>query len=249
MITIKSKSELDRMRRAGRIVAKFLKEVEAQVKPGVTTAELDKFAENLIRSEKGIPAFKGYHGFPATICASVNDEVVHGMPGKRVLKEGDVIGVDVGAIVEGFYADAARTFAVGKVDPAVLKLMRVTRESLEAGIRAVKPGNRISDISHAVEQAVKPHGYGIVRQYVGHGIGSQLHEEPQIPNYGKPGQGAEIKPGMAFAIEPMVNAGTHETKLLKDGWTVVTADGKPSAHFENTVIVTENGAELITQDA
>lgn len=249
MITVKSQSELDRMRRAGKILAKFLREVEAQIRPGVTTAELDRFAEQLILKEKGTPAFKGYHGFPATICASVNDEVVHGMPGKRKLNEGDVIGVDVGAIVDGFYADAARTFAVGKVGDDLLKLMRVTREALEAGIRAVKPGNRISDISHAVEEVIRPHGYGIVRQYVGHGIGSQLHEEPQIPNFGKPHQGAEIKPGMAFAIEPMVNAGTHEVKLLKDGWTVVTADGRPSAHFENTVIVTETGAELITQNA
>lgn len=249
MITIKSKSEQDRMRRAGKIVAQFLRDVEFQVRPGVTTADLDRFAEKFILSQKGIPAFKGYHGFPASICASVNEEVVHGIPGKRKLAEGDVIGVDVGVIVDGFYADAARTFGVGRIDEDRVKLMRVTREALEAGIRAVRPGNRISDISHAVEQAIKPHGYGIVRQYVGHGIGSQLHEEPQIPNYGKPHQGAEIKPGMAFAIEPMVNAGTHETKLLKDGWTVVTADGKPSAHFENTVLVTETGAELITQDA
>lgn len=237
------------MRRAGKILASFFKEVEARVQPGATTAELDRFAEQFILSQKAKPAFKGYHGFPATICASVNDEVVHGMPGKRKLADGDVIGIDVGAIVEGFYADAARTFAVGKVSEDTLKLMRVTRESLDAGIRAVKPGNRISDISHAVEQAILPHGYGIVRQYVGHGIGSQLHEEPQIPNYGKPRQGAEIKPGMAFAIEPMVNAGTQDVKLLKDGWTVVTADGRPSAHFENTVLVTETGAELITQDA
>ena len=249
MITIKSKTELDKMRQAGRIVARFLKEVEREVRPGVTTADLDRFAEKLIRGEKALPAFKGYHGFPATICASVNEEVVHGIPGKRVLNEGDVVGIDVGVIVDGFYADAARSFAVGKVDEERSRLMRVTREALEAGIRAVKPGNRISDISYAVESFVKPHGYGIVRQYVGHGIGSQLHEEPQIPNHGKPGQGAEIKPGMAFAIEPMLNAGSHEVKVLKDGWTVVTADGKPSAHFENTVIVTETGAELITQDA
>jgi methionyl aminopeptidase len=249
MITIKSKAEMDKMRQAGKILIRFFEEIEPRVVPGVTTSELDKFAEKFILSQKGKLAFKGYHGFPATICASVNEEVVHGMPGKRKLAEGDIIGIDVGAIVDGFYADAARTFAVGQIDPKIRDLMKVTRESLEAGVRAVKPGNRISDISHAVESAVKPHGYGIVRQYVGHGIGSQLHEEPQIPNYGKPGQGAEIKPGMAFAIEPMINAGTHEVKLCKDGWTVVTADGRPSAHFENTVLVTETGAELITQDA
>jgi len=249
MITIKSKAEMDKMRRAGKILIRFFEEIEGRVKPGVTTGELDRFAEDFILSQKGKLAFKGYHGFPATICASVNDEVVHGMPGKRKLAEGDIIGIDVGAVVEGFYADAARTFAVGTISGDIRKLLTVTRESLDAGIRAVRPGNRISDISHAVESTVKPHGYGIVRNYVGHGIGANLHEEPQIPNYGKPHQGAEIKPGMAFAIEPMVNAGSHEVKLLKDGWTVVTADGRPSAHFENTVLVTEAGAELITQDA
>lgn len=249
MITVKSKAEMAKMRAAGKILGQFFREIGDQVRPGVTTAELDRFAEKFILSKNAKLAFKGYHGFPATICASVNEEVVHGMPGKRELREGDIIGIDVGAVVDGFYADAARTFAVGRISAECRDLMRVTREALEAGIGAVKPGNRISDISHAVESAVKPHGYGIVRQYVGHGIGAQLHEEPQIPNYGKPGQGPEIKPGMAFAIEPMVNAGTHEVKLLKDGWTVVTADGRPSAHFENTVLVTETGAELITQDA
>jgi methionyl aminopeptidase len=249
MITIKSGAEQAKMRKAGRIVADFLKAIEAEVAVGVTTAELDRFAEKFIRSKGGSPAFKGYHGFPATICASVNEEVVHGMPGKRKLEGGDIIGVDVGAIVDGYYADAARTFAVGPISEENDRLLKAARGALNAGIAAVKPGNRISDISHAVQQHIAPYGYGIVRQYVGHGIGTHLHEEPQIPNYGKPNQGAEIKVGMAFAIEPMVNAGTHEVKVLADGWTVVTADGRPSSHFENTVLVTQSGAELITEYA
>ena len=246
MITIKTEAELDKMRRAGRVVGKFLSAVAKHIRPGVTTGELDKLAEDMIRGEKAIPAFKGYHGFPATICASVNEEVVHGIPGKRVLKEGDILGVDVGAIVEGFYADAARTFPVGRIDEEKQKLLDVTRKALRKGIEQASAGNRISDISHAVQSVIEPYELGIVQQYVGHGIGKQLHEDPQVPNFGRPNQGPEIRPGMALAIEPMVNAGTHEVELAKDGWTVVTKDKRPSAHFENTVLILKKGFEGTT---
>lgn len=246
MITIKNDQELEAMRRSGKIIADFFDMLVGRIQPGVTTLYLDGLAETFIRDRGAIPTFKGYHGFRGSICASVNDEIVHGIPGKKVLKEGDIIGIDVGASLKGLHADAARTFPVGKISSDLQKLLKVTRESLEAGIKQVKIGNRISDISHAVENVIKPHKYGIVKQYVGHGIGFNLHEEPQIPNYGKPHMGPEILKGMAFAIEPMVNLGSEETRVLDDGWTVVTADGKYSAHFENTVIVTEIGCEITT---
>lgn len=234
------------MRKSGKIIADFFDCVADRIQPGVTTADLDQLAESFIRDHGAVPTFKGYHGFTGTICASVNDEVVHGIPGKRILQSGDIIGIDVGASLKGLHADAARTFPVGRITKELEELLDITAKSLAAGIGQVKIGNRISDISHAVESVILPHGYGIVKQYVGHGIGFNLHEEPQIPNYGKPHTGPEILKGMAFAIEPMVNLGTEETVVLDDGWTVVTADRKYSAHFENTVIVTELGCEITT---
>ena len=249
MITIKSEYERAAMREAGRVVGRLLKRIEQEIRPGVTTGDLDVFAEDYIRSEGALPAFKGYQGFPGTICASINDEVVHGIPGKKVLKKGDIVGIDVGAKVRGFYSDTARTFPVGLVDAVKLNLIEVAREALERGIEQAVPGNRISDISHAIETVVNRHGFGIVRQYVGHGIGSQLHEDPQIPNFGKPHEGPSIRSGMALAIEPMVNAGTHDVVVDKDGWTVRTQDGHPSSHFEHTVLITENGTEILTKHA
>ncbi len=248
MITHKNEIQFGYMRKAGAILKLIFEKISNEIRPGITTGQLDQMAYDIIIKNNAKPAFKGYHGFPSTICASVNDEIVHGIPGDRILNEGDIVGVDVGAIVEGYFADAARTFAVGDVSKDIRNLMKVTRQSLDKGIAQIKVGNRISDISHAVESHVNPYGYGIVRQYVGHGIGSNLHEEPQIPNYGKPNQGPEMKVGMAFAIEPMVNLGSDETKVLEDGWTVVTADGKVSCHYENTILITENGREVITQD-
>ncbi len=247
-IRLKSEREFELMRKAGRIVAKLWKELERQVKPGVTTAELDKFAENFIRSNGGEPAFKGYYGFTGTICASVNDEVVHGIPGKRVLEDGDIVGIDTGAKVGGFYSDAARTYAVGKINSVKRKLIDAARESLDKGIAEVKAGKHIGDISHAVQKHVESMGFDVVRQYVGHGIGIELHEEPQVPNFGKAGTGPKIEPGMALAIEPMVNAGTHKVFLCEDGWTVRTFDGKPSSHFEDTVLVTSKGTEIVTRE-
>ena len=246
---LKSVPERDAMRKAGRVVGKLLKRIRDRVKPGVTTAELDAFSESFIAAEGAKPAFKGYCGYPATIYASVNEEVVHGIPSKRSLEAGDIIGIDVGAIVDGFYADAARTFAVGEVSEVKDKLIRAARESLAAGILKATAGNRVSDISNAVQSVIEKFGFGIVRQYVGHGIGKNLHEEPQVPNFGPPNEGPLIRPGMALAIEPMVNAGTHEVVLDKDGWTVRTLDGQPSSHMEQTVLVTENGTEVLTLDA
>lgn len=235
------------MRRAGRILADFLKAVEAQVRPGVTTAALDRFAEDFIRSRGAEPAFKGYYGFPATICASVNEEVVHGIPGERVLKEGDIVGIDVGAKLEGYFADAARTFAVGRIDETSQKLIDVTREATRRGVAMAVEGNRIGDISWAVQQYAESQGFSVVRDYVGHGIGRSLHEEPQVPNTGRPGQGPKLVEGMALAIEPMINTGTFEVEVLADGWTVVTKDRKRSGHFENTVFVGKKKAEVVTE--
>ncbi len=237
---------MDAMRAAGKVVGRFLREVAAEIRPGRTTEELDRFAEEYIKKNGAEPAFKGYRGYPATICVSVNEEVVHGIPGKRVLREGDIVGIDVGAKVKGLYSDAARTFPVGRVEPAKQRLLDVAREALRLGISQAVSGNRVSDISHAVQCHVEGNGFQVVRQYVGHGIGTQLHEEPQVPNFGEPHQGPVIRPGMALAIEPMVNAGTHEVTLDRDGWTVRTSDGMPSSHFEDTVLVTEKGTENLT---
>lgn len=251
MILYKSPPEIDKMRRAGRIVAGTIGRVLAAVAPGKTTADLDSVAEAFIREEGAVPSFLGYRGFPATICTSLNHEVVHGIPSpERVLRDGDILSLDFGAIWEGFHADSAVTVFVGEPRSAEAeKLVRVTEESLEAGISQIRPGGRLSDISHAVEQVVLGAGLEVVREYVGHGIGRSLHEDPQIPNYGPPGRGPELRPGLVMAVEPMVNIGGWETRVLADDWTVVTADGSLSAHFEHTIVVTEDGAEVLTARA
>jgi methionyl aminopeptidase len=246
-MVLKTKAELEGMRQAGKVVAALLRLMEQEVRPGVTTQQLDAVAEKFIRSQGATPAFKGYHGFPASICASVNEEVVHGIPGQKILQEGDIVGIDVGAIVDGYYADAARTFPVGKVDPESQKLIEVTREAMKQGIAKAVEGNRISDISHAVQQYAEKHGYGVVRKYTGHGIGKNLHEEPQVPNFGKPNQGMKLVEGMALAIEPMLNAGSYEVDELSDGWTVVTRDRKRSAHFEQSIVVGKKKPEILTE--
>lgn len=246
-ISLKSAEELKIMRQAGRVVAGLLKLMEKESVPGVTTKRLDEIAEAYIRKQGAVPAFKGYYGFPGSICASVNEEVVHGIPSKRVLKEGDILGVDVGAVVEGYYADAARTFAIGRVDAESRKLIDVTKESMQAGIAMAVEGNRLTDISWAVQSCAEKAGFSVVRQYVGHGIGKALHEEPQVPNYGKPNQGPKLEVGMALAIEPMLNAGSYDVELLADGWTVVTKDRKRSGHFEQTIFVGKSKPEVITE--
>jgi methionyl aminopeptidase len=238
------------MRTANRLVSEVLVQLEAAVAPGVTTADLDRMAERLVRDGGGVPAFKGYRGYPATLCTSVNQEVVHGIPSAaRVLKNGDVVSLDMGVKMDGFFGDAAVTVAVGAVDDRTMTLLRVTRESLEKAIEQVQVGNRLSDISHAVQRWVEAHGFSIVREFVGHGIGEQLHEEPQIPNYGAPGRGPRLAPGMVLAIEPMVAAGKPETRVLGDGWTAVTRDGSVAAHFEHTVAVAEGGPVVLTARA
>ena len=247
MIVCRSAAELERMREAGRLVGEVLTELTARVKPGVTTAELDELAEARIRRAGATPAFKGYHGYPATICASINEEVIHGIPsGRRVLNEGDVISIDVGASLEGYFGDSAVTLAVGKVSESAATLLRVTEESLFKAIERVRPGGRISDIGHAVQAHVEAYGFSVVREFVGHGIGQRMHEEPQVPNYGEPGRGPRLAEGMVLAIEPMVNAGKPAVKVLGDGWTAVTRDRSLSAHFEHTVAVTANGPWILT---
>jgi methionyl aminopeptidase len=235
------------MREAGRLVGEVLTELAAHVAPGVTTAALDELAEKRIRKAGATPAFKGYHGYPATICASINDEVIHGIPsGRRLLNEGDVISIDVGASLDGYFGDSAITLAVGQVSEEAATLLRVTDESLYLAIDAVKLGGRVSDIGHAVQKHVEAYGFSIVREFVGHGIGQKMHEEPQVPNYGEPGRGPRLTEGMVLAIEPMVNAGKAAVKVLADGWTAVTRDGSLSAHFEHTVAVTADGPWILT---
>jgi len=246
VIVRRSAAELAIMREAGRVTARALSAVGAAVAPGVTTAELDQVAVAVIEAAGAKPAFKGYHGFPATICASRNGEVVHGIPGRARLVEGDIISVDMGAIVDGYYGDSARTFAVGQVSAEALALMDVTRRSLEAGIAQCVPGKRLYDIGAAVQAVAEAAGFSVVREYVGHGIGRAMHEEPQVPNYGTAGKGPQLLPGMVLAIEPMINAGGAGVRQLDDGWTVVTADGKLSAHFEHTVAITETGPYVLT---
>jgi methionyl aminopeptidase len=246
VIVCKSAAEIQRMRPAGRLVADVLAALRAAVQPGVTTADLDAIAERHIRGAGGVPAFKGYHGYPATICSSVNDEVIHGIPSKRALEEGDVVSIDCGAVLDGFYGDSAITVPVGPVSEQAAELLRVTEEALHKGIAQARPGGRISDIGHAVQRHVEAHGFSVVREFVGHGIGEKMHEEPQIPNYGEPGRGPRLVEGMVLAIEPMVNAGKPAVKVLKDGWTAVTRDGSLSAHFEHTVAVTAGGPEILT---
>jgi methionyl aminopeptidase len=248
MVILKSKDEIEKIRKACRIVGMVLSELETHVEPGRTTAELDQLAEKMILKLGGKPAFKGYRGFPATLCASINDEVVHGIPSQqRVLKEGDIIGLDLGAIVDGYYGDAAITVSVGSVPDETERLIRVTKESLSLGIQQVEAGKRVSDISHAIQAHVEKAGFSIVTDFVGHGIGRNLHEDPQIPNFGKPGQGPRLKSGMTLAIEPMVNMGSGAVKILEDNWTAVTQDGKLSAHFEHTVLVGDGAAEILTE--
>jgi methionyl aminopeptidase len=248
MIIYKSAEEIAKMRRAGRVVAGTIDRVVAAVRPGIATADLDAVAEAYIGEQGAIPSFKGYKGFPASICVSINEEVVHGIPSpKRVLAEGDVLSLDFGAIWEGFHADSALTMFVGDPPSAEAeKLVRVTEESLEAGISQIAPGARLSDVGAAVQQVAEGAGFSVVREYVGHGIGRNLHEDPQIPNYGEPGRGPLIKPGLVVAIEPMVNIGGWETRVLADDWTVVTEDGSISAHFEHTIAVNEDGREVLT---
>ncbi len=247
MIVCKSPAEIERMRAANALVANVLAELEAMVAPGVTTAELDRAAERLVRAGGAEPAFKGYRGYPGTLCASVNEQVVHGIPSARALVEGDIISLDMGVKLNGFYGDSAVTVAVGRVSADAEKLLRVTRESLEQGIAQVRLGGRISDIGHAIQQHVEAHGLSVVREFVGHGIGAALHEEPQIANYGEPGRGPRLAEGMTLAIEPMVNIGRPAVKVLADGWTAVTKDGSLSAHFEHTVAVTKAGPLVLTR--
>jgi len=248
MITIKSAREIETMAAAGRMVAATLALVARHVHPGVSTAELDRLAEEFIRSHPGArPSFKGLYDFPASLCTSINQEIVHGIPSKRrVVREGDILSVDCGVCVEGLHADSALTVPVGSVTEGAARLLAVTRAALEAGVRQAVVGNHVGDIGWAVQQHAEAHGYSVVRDYVGHGIGRKMHEDPQIPNYGKPGKGPKIKKGYVFAIEPMVNMGSHLTRTLKDGWTVVTIDGQPSAHAEHTVAVTDDGPEVLT---
>lgn len=246
MIICKSESELRYMREAGRIVAETHRLMAEAVKPGITTRELDQIAETFIKSQNAIPSFKGYNGFPSSICASVNDELVHGFPGSRKLNEGDIISIDIGAQYEGYHGDSAWTYAVGAVTPDVQKLLDVTEASLYAGLALIKPDIRLYTISHAIQKVIEDAGFSVVREYVGHGIGADLHEEPQIPNYGIPDRGPRLKTGMVLAIEPMVNIGERYVRTLEDNWTVVTEDGSWCAHFEHTVAVSEDGFEILT---
>ena len=246
MINIRSREEVEKIRASNRIVAETLALIGNEIKPGVTTLTLDRLAEEFIRSQDAKPAFKGYNGFPASICVSVDEQVVHGIPSQRELCEGEIIGVDIGTLKDGYYGDAAFTFAVGQVDETKQRLMRVTEDSLYKGIEKARAGNHLSDIGHAVQLYVESHGFSVVRSLVGHGIGTQLHEPPEVPNYGNPGRGPELKPGMCLAIEPMVNVGTFEVESLEDGWTIVSIDRKPSAHFEHTIAITENDPEILS---
>ncbi|HKG55962.1 MAG TPA: type I methionyl aminopeptidase [Candidatus Limnocylindrales bacterium] len=250
MVTRKSRQEIERMRRAGRLVAEVLALVESELKPGVTTGRLDELAEKHIRAAGGVPSFKGYgdrrNPFPASLCISIDDEVVHGIPGGRAIREGQIVSIDAGAIVDGWHGDAARTFVVGAAADGTSELVETTRLAMMAGIAAAVPGARIGDISAAIEDVAAAKGYGIVRQFVGHGIGTEMHQDPQVPNYRVGARGLELVPGICLAIEPMLTLGGHEVAIKPDGWTVVTRDGSLAAHFEHTIAVTENGPEILT---
>lgn len=249
MIIKKIPHQIEEMAEAGRLSAKVLREVGARVKPGVSTAELDRIAEMIIRMEGGIPAFKGYGGFPGSICASVNDQIVHGIPSNSViLQEGDILSIDTGAIVKGWVGDNAWTYPVGKISPEKKRLLEVTEQCMWAGIEAARPGNHLGDIGHAIQEIAERAGYGVVREYVGHGVGRDMHEDPNVPNYGRKHTGIKLEPGMVIAIEPMINIGTYKTKVMSDGWLVCTRDGKPSAHFEKTVAITEDGPRVLTTE-
>lgn len=246
MIPIKSEKDLEMLRRSGKILAGIMKRLEAYVAVGITTVEIDRLAEELVHKESAQPAFKGYKGFPASVCTSVNEEIVHGIPGDRKLEEGDIIGLDLGINYEGYFSDTAVTLGLGRISREARKLIEVTREALFLGIKQARQENNLFDISHSIQDYVEKNGFSVVRQFVGHGIGFKLHEEPEIPNFGRRGRGPLLKSGMVLAIEPMVNMGTWESEILDNGWTAVTKDREPSAHFEHTVAITENGPEILT---
>ena len=247
MIICKSASEIEKLRRSGQLVRKTLEETRQQVKPGVTTLDLEKFVEGRLIQAGAKPAFKGYRGYPCCLCASVNEQIVHGIPSNRRLNEGDIVSLDLGVIIDGFYGDAALTVPVGEISESLQKLLRVTEESLQLAIDRARVGNRLGDVSSVVEEHVVSNGFSVVREFVGHGIGRQLHEEPQIPNFGHPGYGPPLKEGMVLAIEPMVNVGGPGLKILEDQWTAVTSDGAHSAHFEHMIAVTNNGPDVLTR--
>jgi methionyl aminopeptidase len=247
MIILKSPDEIEKIAESCRVVADTIEAIRLMIRPGLTTREVESFADARIRELGGVPAFKGYRGYPASICTSVNDEVIHGIPSKRLLQEGDILSIDLGVYKDGFYGDGAVTVPVGQIVTTLEKLLRVTEESLYVGIRNAIVGNRVSDISCAVQRHVESNGFSVVKAFVGHGIGRELHEDPQIPNFGPPGRGPRLVEGMTLAVEPMVNLGGHEVLVLDDGWTAVTADGKPSAHFEHTVLVTSEEPRILTK--
>ena len=246
MITLKSEHEIELMRRAGKITAAARALARDMVKPGVTTQQIDKAVYHFIKSQGATPSFLNYNGYPASVCVSVNDEIIHGIPGKRVLKEGDIVSVDVGAYIGGFHGDCAGTYPCGQVSDQALDLIRVTQQSFFEGLKFAREGYRLSDISHAVQEYVESHGYSVVREYVGHGIGRRMHESPEVPNFGNPGHGPRLLRGMTIAVEPMVNAGRAAIRQMSDGWTVKTADGKNAAHYENTILITDGEPELLT---
>jgi methionyl aminopeptidase len=246
MVSLKSAREIETMRRSGKITAAVLTELMKAVRPGVTTGKLDEMAEQGIRSRGGVPTFKGYHGFPASICASVNEEVVHGIPSTRVLRDGDLLSIDIGTTLDGYVSDSAVTIPVGTIAANARRLLEVTQECLMIGIAQMQVGNHLGDIGAAVQTHAERHGYGVVRELVGHGVGREMHEQPQVPNYGKAGTGMALRPGLVLAVEPMITEGDRKVEILKDGWTVVTADGKLAAHFEHTIAVTENGPKILT---
>ena len=248
MIIKKSTREIGLMREAGRIVALAHQEVQKHIKPGISTLELDRIVEQVIRANGATPSFKGYNGFPGSICASINEVVIHGIPkATTILKDGDIIAIDIGACYKGYHGDSAWSYCVGKVNPSDEKLMNVTKEALYKGLEQAKPGNRLGDISAAIGKYAKSFGYGVVEEFTGHGVGRNLHEDPAIPNYGIPNTGPLLQPGMTLAIEPMINAGTKKVKILSDGWTTITSDRKKSAHFEHTILITDDGCEILTQ--
>jgi methionyl aminopeptidase len=246
MVSIKSAREIEIMRRSGKVTAKVLTDLMHAVRPGMTTKQLDDMAERGIRELGGIPTFKGYHGFPASICASLNEEVVHGIPGDRVLRDGDMLSIDIGTTLEGYVSDSAVTVPVGSIPQNARRLLEVTQECLMVGIAQMRAGNHVGDIGAAVQKHAESHGYGVVRELVGHGVGREMHEQPQVPNYGKPGAGMALRPGLVLAVEPMITEGDRSVEILKDGWTVVTADGKLAAHFEHTIAVTQDGPKILT---
>lgn len=246
MVILRTPAEIEQMRRAGSLVGQVLEKLREHVAPGVSTRELDAIAENMIRSRGGVPSFKGYRGYPASICASVNNEIIHGIPGDRMLVDGDIISIDCGAMLGGYHGDAAMTFPVGDVSAEAEKLMTVTREALNAGIAMARLKMRLGDIGNAIQRHVEANGFSVVRDFVGHGIGRHMHEDPQIPNFGPAGMGMRLRTGMVLAIEPMVNAGVHEVVVMDDGWTACTRDGSLSAHFEHTVAITDDGPEVLT---